>query len=225
MKDDAPLQHWLNQVKIIRPPRHLLSTFGTTTLHYHVVSEMPASGPGTSRLRTGRITAEKPKILTPQHLQEHFQGFGEDTEELRRQMETLYGDSIRALGYIFRNELEHVTLEHTAMQPLVDRIVRQMDESNAPREALLQAPESAWSLAIMKFMIDTSLRSFPSNVRELDERGMFDPSSRQLAIQRREIERLFREASANPALRQVLGEKLRSWGLFQEYEDRFFALF
>jgi hypothetical protein len=163
--------------------------------------------------------------LTPEHLQKRFEGFGDDAEGFEKTLERHYGDSLKALGYVFRNELEHATVEHSPLAMITDRIAGRIDEENQLRTTLMQAPDPIWSFAIMKFIVELSLNSFPMNVRELDERGLFNPGEHERSRQRQEIERLFHEASTHPHVRQKLGETLKSRGLFSEYEDRFFSLF
>jgi hypothetical protein len=224
MTPDKNFMHLLEQVQIVRSPKQLLATFGTTVLRYSVISALPEAL-DQCRLRTGLVTAQKPQILTPEHLQKRFEGFGNDAEGFGKALEQHYGESLKALGYVFRNELEHATVEHSPLAMMTDRIAGRIDDENQLRTTLMQAPDPIWSFAIMKFIVDLSLRSFPANVRELDERGLFNPGERERSRQRLEIERLFREAAANPPVRLKLGETLKSWGLFSEYEDRFFSLF
>jgi hypothetical protein len=121
--------------------------------------------------------------------------------------------------------LKETTIEHGSLLELTGRIGDAMIKEDRPRQALIEAPDRIWSLAIMKFIVDMSLRSFPAQVQELEERGLFDPAGRDRARHKREIETLFREAKGSPAARQRLGETLKAWGLFSEYEDRFFSLF
>ena len=83
----------------------------------------------------------------------------------------------------------------------------------------------SWSLALMRFTLEQSARSFPTHVRDLDNHGLFEPGSNEARRHRYEIERAFETARTDPEARQVLGSKLREYGLFEEYEDRFLSLF
>jgi hypothetical protein len=56
-------------------------------------------------------------------------------------------------------------------------------------------------------------------------RGLLDLSSGVPNAVRAEIESDFREAENNLDLVRDLGDKLRSYGLFEQYEDRFFDLY
>ena len=139
-------------------------------------------------------------------------------------MEKLYGETLKSLEYSFRNDLKNTSLEHATLPEMSDRTQKRLEQEDAPRTALLEGPDAQWPLAIMKFIVDTSLRSFPANVRELDERGLFNPEKRHDNQQRFEIEKLFQQAQTDRTRISALAERLKQTGLFADYEDRFFAL-
>ena len=207
--------------KILRPPRHMLSTFGNTTLQYVLLSEIPDME-NHCRRREGRVTAQRPQILTADLWRKRFEGFGEETDAFKEWMERLYGDAFRSLEYTFKNELDKTSLEKSPLRDVAERASQVLSQEDA-RTALLQGPDSAGSLSIMKFIVEMSLRSFPTNVRELNERGLFEPEKREETRQRQRVEALFQEARQNPAAIKKLGEFLKETGLFADYEDRFFA--
>ena len=213
----------MKKVRILRPPKHHLSTFGSTTLRYILLSPL-AEPPAQCRLREGEVTAERPKILTPEALSSRFQGFGEEAETLQGHFDAQYGEAFRALEYGFRNTLSTTTLEHASLRDVADRTRKVLDAEAVPRTALLEGPDQPWGISVMKFIVETTLRSFPGNVRELDERGLFNPEGRRAHQERREVERLFSLAPGHPAAMKKLGEFLKATGLFADYEDRFFAL-
>jgi hypothetical protein len=223
MNDNAFLTDALRRTRILKPPKHAIATFGTTTLRYVLLSMVP-NEPDCCRLRAGEVTAERPKILTPDFWKNRFEGFGEDARAYHEEMEKAYGEALRGLEYSFRNDLKTTSLEHAPLPEVADRTRKVMDQEDAPRSALLEGPDIQWGLSIMKFIVDTSLRSFPANLRELDERGLFDPQKRQDTRERFEIEKLFQEAQRDRAKVPVLAERLKRAGVFADYEDRFFAL-
>jgi hypothetical protein len=223
MHEKRSIQTMLERIQLIHSPRSDLATFGATTIDYFLASAVPGE---TARchLRQGQVTAQKPAILTPERWRERFEGFGDDQEAFGRAMDAHYGASLRGLEYQFRNNLRSTSVEHASLPELIARVQKTVTDDNVKRTALLQAPEAAWSLAVMKLIVDVSLRSFPGNVRELDERGFFDPAGRERSRQRHHIEQLFVRARADVSLRSTLAETLRGYGLFSEYEDRFFSL-
>jgi hypothetical protein len=223
MTPDELYQNWLRGTKILRPPKYLLATFGTTTLNYVLLSEMPHLQ-NQCRLREGKVTAQRPQILTPDLWKKRFEGFGDEAEAYQEMMDKTYGEAFRALEYTFKNQLESTSVEHASLQEVTDRALSRLNTQDTPRTALLQAPDATWGLSVMKFIVDLSLRSFPSNVRELHEHDMFEPEKRQAAKQQQEVERRFMQAARQPETIPQLAEYLKQAGVFGDYEDRFFAL-
>ena len=223
MDQELQFLNAMNRTRILKPPRHDLATFGNTVLNYVLLSAIPGSE-DTCRLRQGRVTAQRPQIITPDLWRKRFEGFGEQTELYKNVMDQLFGDALRGLEYSFKNELDRTSVENAPLAQVTDRAMSTMTQENQPRTALLQGPDASWGLSMMKFIVEMSLRSFPGNMRELHEHDAFDPGKRVEARTRYRIEQLFREAAANPAKIQMLGDTLKETGLFSDYEDRFFAL-
>jgi hypothetical protein len=223
VKNESSFIDALRRTRIIKPPKHAISTFGTTTLRYILLSMVPGQ-PDYCRLREGEVTAQRPKILTPEFWQDRFKGFGDDSETYHKEMEKVYGEALKGLEYSFKNDLKNTSLEHATLPEVCDRTQQLMNQEDALRTALLEGPDSQWPLSIMKFIVDMSLRSFPTNVRELDERGFFNPEQKRETRQRFEVEKLFQQATSDRTLIPKLAETLKQSGLFSDYEDRFFGL-
>jgi hypothetical protein len=223
VKNDSFWLEAMRGTRILKPPKHAIATFGTTTLRYVLLSMVPGE-PACCRLREGEVTADRPTIMTPEFWKNRFEGFGDEVHAYREQIEKVYGEALRGLEYSFRNHLKTTSLEHAALPEVADRTRRVMEEEDAPRTALLEGPDAQWSLSIMKFIVDTSLRSFPGNMQELDERGLLNPEKRRQEREDFEIEALFQKAQRDRAVIPKLGEKLKQTGRFADFEDRFFAL-
>src|SRR5437867_451453 len=95
----------MNKTKILRPPRHTLATFGATVFNYLLISPVP-NIENQCRMRAGRVTAQRPKIITPDLWKQRFEGFGVETELYKGVMDQMFGDAFRALEYTFKNDLE-----------------------------------------------------------------------------------------------------------------------
>lgn len=222
--DSEQIKALLGAIRTVRPPVRKLATFGDTRIEYHLVSSLVGERLA-SRLREGIVLAEKPRILTADSLKERFEGFGDDAGDYAQLLQEAYRDELRALEYRFRNEPASTETIHEDSRAIAERIKADLDAKDDPLAAVLLAPERGWQLALMKFIVDQSLRSFPTHVRDLDRRGMFDPEGKTRGRAEAEIERLFARAVSDPAARHTLGAKLREYGLFEQYQDRYFALF
>lgn len=222
--ETALIRSFLRQTEILRTPQRTLSTFGATQIKYHLISSVEDLQNRT-RLREGTVISERPKILAPESFAERFEGFGEEARQFAQWLTRSYRDLLRALEYNFKNQGLATRVICEGPQAVAESIKADLDRREARDQAVIRCPDGAWSLALMKFTLDESARSFPVNVRDLERRGLFDPAAGLEDGRRREIERLFSAASRDRGALGLLGEKLREYGLFAEYEDRYLSFF
>ena len=222
--DRSTIAKFLRETQLLVQPERRLSTFGATRIRYHLVSSIDGSGDRT-RLRQGLVVSEKPHILTPDALRERFEGFGEDSGEFARWLGEEYRDLLRALEYKFRNQdLVSRVLRDDPLE-VAGRIHKEIASAGSTDSVLMRCPDSAWSLALMRFTLEEAKRSFPVNVRDLERRGHFAADGPEGLRRKNELEALFVRAARDADARSALGKRLRDYGLFEEYEDRFLALF
>jgi hypothetical protein len=222
--DLSLIRRFLSETEVLRAPRHALATFGATRIDYHLISPVEDMKDKT-RLREGKISSRRPQILTAQSFAQRFEGFGEEGREFAQFLTGAYADLLRALEYNFKNEGLATRVLSESPQTVAERMKAEMDRDDARDQAVIRCPDPAWSLALMKFTLDESARSFPTNVRDLERRGLFNPEGKENDRRRREIEELFAQAKTSPDAAKLLGAKLREYGLFEEYEDRYLGLF
>lgn len=213
----------IKNTKILKNPKHRLSTFGQTRINYFFLAEV-AGFKDRSRLREGLVIAEKPKLITPDLMKNRFEGFGPESEEFGKWLTHKYGESFRALEYKFRNEDKSTHIEYSSTPLLAERIIQDLIEKENNQSAVIFGPDQCWQISIMKFIADECIASFESNIKDLEEHGFFEPPGRLMEERKKEIEKLFLRARRDPDLISYLGKKLHSYGLFKEYEDRFFQL-
>ncbi|MBI5624686.1 MAG: hypothetical protein HY924_12980 [Elusimicrobia bacterium] len=222
--DPSAIQSLLRRTEVLRSPRRLLSTFGATRISYRLVSPLE-DAPGRTRVRRGSVVSERPQIVTPDSFKERFQGFGDTAAEFEGWVNAAYRDLLRVLEYNFKNDGFAATVVSERLPAVLERVLAEVERSEDPHAAVLRCPDKGWALALMKLTLEEAARSFPVHVRDLERRGLFDPEGKAAEARRREISGLFAAASADPAARERLGDKLREYGLFEEYEDRFLGLF
>ena len=91
---------------------------------------------------------------------------------------------------------------------------------------IIKGVDEMWDVSLMKFIHDVTTGSVGSNVMDLGMRGLLDVDQSGIHRQTRLfIEQLFSEARDDRSKAAELEAELRRWGLFEEYEDRFFRLF
>lgn len=172
--DGRLIKSFLERTKVVRSPRAALSTFGATQIVYHLVSPVDDLSNKT-RLREGRVDSERPKIITPDAFRERFQGFGDESAEFAQWLSSSYRDFLRALEYNFKNQGFSARVVSEAPSQVADRIMSDLDQTDDRKGAVILCPDAGWSLALMKFTLDEAKRSFPTNVKDLERRGRFQP--------------------------------------------------
>lgn len=223
MKKMTQLQKIFSKIQVVRPPKHRLSTFGSTMIDYCLVTDVTGFT-DRSRLRVGRVTSERPAIITPDVFKNRFQGFGDEAEQYAEWLISRYGKALRGLEYQFRNDTQSSRIDLTAPEKLTQKLAGDFDQKGEYRAALLRGPDKLWELSIMKFIVEETMASFSSNVQELNDRGFFDGEDRQVQRRHREIKNLIRKAREDRAAIPHLGKMLKDYGLFEQYQDEFFAL-
>ncbi len=219
-----PIASFLARTEVLRAPARRLATFGATRIDYHMIS--PADGQADrTRVREGSVVSARPQILTPDAFKERFEGFGDDSAEFARWAASAYRELLRALEYNFRNQGQAARVVSEKPELVAERMLADFDARGVHDQAVIRCPDGAWSLALMKFTLDEAARSFPGHVKDLERRGMFSPDRGEGDRRRREVEDLLARAKADRALVEVLGRKLKEYGLFEEYEDSFLGLF
>jgi hypothetical protein len=192
------LRTTLRQTRVVRFPKHRLSTFGDSEIHYQLVSAV-SEAPPLSTLRTGRVVALRPQILTPETLAQRFEGFGEEGRDFESFLKENFSDSFRGLEYNFKNVLESAEQKHLDARELAGNIQKDLDAREVARAAVILGPESGWAFSLMKFILEETSQSFAANLRELEDRGFFNADAAE-ERRRREVDFLLGQARGNPTL-------------------------
>ena len=206
-------------------PTSPLETFGATLLTYHLVSELMDTV-NQVRVREGRISASQPHIITPEaYSQTVLEGFGAEAQHYVDWLKEHERD-IRVLqyGYTLKQEAfsEHVITDNR--KNVVERVRQEVDAANNPHSAVVVGVDEPWDVCLVKLFWEVIKHSAAGNIRDLERKRMFDLDGGVPRGIRDEIELAFTAASRNPALIAPLGKKLQQHNLFEEYQDRFFAL-
>lgn len=215
----------VNNTEIVLMPMKQLETFGATMLNYHMLSELMDSV-NQVRIREGRVQASQPQVVVPaEYAQNMIEGFGEEAQQYIEWLRK-HEKYLRILQYGFtikKQEInEHIVTEN--LKTVVERVKHEVQHKNDPLDAVVVGVDKPWEICLLKLLIEVSERSFPGNIRELDQRRMFQDERGVPRAVRVEIENDFNAAASNPKLLGNLNAKLRRYGLFEEYEDRFFTL-
>ncbi len=227
--DDERIREAVRHTKILRAPKQGLYTFGTTNIYYYLVTEPAYSelikNISETVVREGRVVAERPRIVTPYYLC-GLEGF---SSEARRYFEALskeHGQNIRGLFYSYKNESKELTIVSDNLLSVVERINAEIDKRGDPLAAIIRGEDALWDVSLMKFIYELTSSSFPENVRQMGSRGLLDIDASGIpADARLRIDELFEMVAKGEREPRDLKDELDRWGVFEEYEDRFFNMF
>lgn len=227
--DDEKIERAVSNTRIIRLPRQKLATFGTTNLAYYMLTEPAyretANEPAETVIREGRVIAEKPKIVTPYYLS-HLEGF---SDSARRYFDKLFQsrqEHTPGLFYAYKNELHQTNIVSDDLASVIRKISEEIDRQADPLASIIRGEDELWDVSLLRFIYEMTRSSVSHNVRQLQSRGLLEIDAGGVPQDARlRIEELFREVTAGEREPKELKEELDRWGVFGEYEDRFFNLF
>jgi len=227
--DDERIREAVSRTEILRPPKRSLATFGTTNIHYYLVTEPAYSELVKSSretvIREGRVIAERPRIVTPYYLSK-IEGFSSDARRYFDILIKTHGANAPGLFYSYKNEPEELTIVSDNLLAVVDKLNLDIDKSGNPLTSIIKGADELWDVSLLKFIYELTRSSLPDNLLQLGSRGLLDIDSRGVPAEARvRIEELFRLAHKGETAPGELKDELDRWGLFEEYEDRFFAIF
>src|ERR671937_584507 len=172
MKEDD-FQYAIENTQVIIAPEQKIATFGSTSFHFYLISEL-MDRVDQIRVRNGKIHAERPQILAPEHYcQLLLEGFGEKAERyIDRLREHARNIAVLRYGFQFRNtDLSERTLRDSIVA-VINRTKRQVENKNQPLSAIIQGVDDAWEVCLLKFTIDLVERSSGSNLGDFRKRGL-----------------------------------------------------
>ena len=227
--DDERIREAVKQTEILRPPKRSLATFGTTNVYYYLVTEPAYSelvkSVAETVIREGRVIAERPKIVTPYYLS-HLEGFSSEARKYLDMLIKTQGANAPGLFYSYKNEPKELNIVSDNLLAVVDKLNTEIDKRGDPLASIIRGQDELWDVSLMKFIYEMTRSSIPDNVMQMEAKGLLDTDSSGISSDTRmRIEELFHLVSKGELEPSELKEELDRWGLFEEYEDRFFTLF
>ncbi len=227
--NDERIREAVRHTETLRLPKQSLATFGTTNIYYYLVTE-PAykelvKNVSETVIREGRVVAQRPRVVTPYYLS-RLQGF---STEAKRYLDTLtrqQGADAPGLFYSYRNEPKELTIVSDSLHSVVAKLNAEIDKRGDPLTSIIKGEDELWDVSLLKFIYEITRSSIQDNLWQMGSRGLLNVDSSGVPADARvRIEELFRKVTAGQSEPGELKEELDRWNLFEEYEDRFFALF
>jgi hypothetical protein len=170
-KDD--FDYAIENTHVIVAPEQQIATFGNTSFKFFLISEL-MDRVDQVRIRNGKIHAERPQILTPEHYSRLLlEGFGEKAQRYVDQLrERLHDIAILRYGFQFRKtDVTEETLRDS-VDAVINRTKRHVEDENERLSAVIHGVDDAWEVCLLKFTIDMIERSSGGNAQDFRRRGL-----------------------------------------------------
>ena len=163
----------IENTHVIVAPEQQIATFGTTSFNFYLISEL-MDRVNQVRIRNGKIHAERPQILTPEHYcRLLLEGFGEKAERYIEQLrEHARNIAVLRYGFQFRKtDLSEQTLRDS-IDSVINRTRRKVESKSESLSAVIHGVDDAWEVCLLKFTIDLVERSSGNNLGDFRKRGL-----------------------------------------------------
>lgn len=230
IENEGDWRRAIEQTWVVRYPRQRLATFGTTNISYYVVTKPIYEEQDASKqegvVRTGRVMAERPAVVTPTYAM-NLKGFSPEAYEYISDVARQSGANSPGILYQYKNEAGKMDIVGGVPREIAHRISGDLDSRNEDMSVVMVGVDELWDVALLKFIYEFTSSSVAGNIQEFQTRGLLDPQPQAGGVPKaavQAIERLFMEVQqgANP---EMLKRELDRWGLFELYQDRFLGIF
>ena len=229
--NDDRIEYAIRHTEILRPPKQSLSTFGTTNIHYYLVTEPVYSELVENAhvietvIREGRVIAERPRIVTPYYLS-RLEGFGSDARRYFDGIIRTQGADTPGLFYTYKNEPKELNIVSDNLPSVVNKLNEEINKRGDPLASIIKGKNELWDVSLLKFIYEITVSSLRNNISQLGAKGLLTVDSSGVPTDARlRIEELFRQVLIGEREPRELKNELDRWNVFEEYEDRFFAVF
>ena len=174
MYSEDDIQYALEETKVIYEPDRRIDTFGDTRFSFLLLSEL-MDETGTTRIRSGWVEAEKPKIISPNVYKEiAVEGFGSEAarffEWLSHQGKAL--QTLLQYGFQFRRSSVTEEVIHEPLEQVKGRIVEEVLQKGDPLMAVIAGVDDAWEICLLKFTVEMVQKSHAINIFDFRRKGL-----------------------------------------------------
>ena len=163
----------IENTQVILAPQRQIATFGSTSFHFYLISEL-MDRVNEVRVRNGKIHAERPQILTPEHFSRLLlEGFGDKAQRYVDQLrEQARNFAVLRYGFQFRKTDVTERMFRDPIDTVIARTKSQVEDLQEPLSAVIQGVDDAWEVCLLKFTIDMIERSSGGNLGDFRKRGL-----------------------------------------------------
>jgi hypothetical protein len=172
MKQDD-FNYAIENTQVIVAPEQKIATFGSTSFHFYLITEL-MDRVNEVRVRDGKIHADRPQILTPEHFSRLLlEGFGEKAQRYAEQLrERALNIAVLRYGFQFRKTDVTERMFRDPIESVIERTKSHVQHRDEPLSAVIQGVDDAWEVCLLKFTIDMIERSSGGNIGDFRSRGL-----------------------------------------------------
>lgn len=177
MHTEYDIQYALEMTKVLHEPDRRIDTFGSTQFEFQLVTELMDSVNAT-RVRQGRIEAEKPLIMRPDpHAAANFdfEGFGPEAHAFGDFLrENIHRLAILKYGFKFRMNEMTEEIVHEPMQEVCGKLLEDIRASGNPMRAIIAGVDDTWEICLLRFTVEMIEKSQKINLFDFKRRGLLE---------------------------------------------------
>jgi hypothetical protein len=205
----------------------------------YYLDEFPDEGPET-KVREGKITWEKPKLLTPDYMI-NMSGFSGEAKEA---MQMIASDNPDLAGLLYKMNYRKESISTFTISRELEKAeaeirdkIDQDDDKDDNLTVIIKGVDELWDVSLMKFIQNLVVKSaYKSQLPDYEEKGFLSTDDQGYSVVTRnleglpiaaseEIEKMFEMVKNGDEDPSRLKKELDRWGVFNAYQDRFFDLF
>lgn len=173
MWSEDNFQYAIENTEVILAPERQIATFGSTSFRFYLISEL-MDRVNEIRVRNGRIHAERPQILTPDHFARLIlEGFGEKATRYAEQLrEGAQPFAVLRYGFQFRKTDVVEKTVRASLASVIEQTKGAVERAQEPLSAVIRGVDDAWEVCLLKFTIDLIERSSGNNLGDFRRRGL-----------------------------------------------------
>lgn len=238
---DKRIRYAFENSEVLKWPKQLLSSFGSSEVHYHVLTEPVyqefTKGVTETVVREGKVSWYRPQLLTPDYIL-RIEGFSDEARKAFSSLANKMPDIASILyRFQFKREVDSMNFVSGNLESVADKVSRDIEKRGDNLSAVIKGVGDLWDISLSKFILDMMTRSArQSQFPELQKRGLisYNQFGQQVVskdnsgipiVAKREIESMFEQVKNGEMEPKDLKRELDRWGLFEIYQDRFFDLF
>jgi hypothetical protein len=172
MHSEDDVQYAIDNTKVILSPERRIATFGTTSFHFYLVTELMDSV-NEIRVRDGKIQADRPQILTAENIAKlTLEGFGEKALKFAEMLQ-MRNAAMLKYGFQIRKDDLSESLVHDSIEAVLDRVRSQVPDALRSSSAVIYGVDEGWEICLLKFTVEMIQQSAGGNIQDFRRKGLF----------------------------------------------------